>query len=293
MRKLFTLATAFLIGTGITNSQEAFKHLSIGVEAATTGIGLELALPIVSDHLVLAAGYNFGNFSANLKGNNTVNLNDFSGEINTYVNDANNFLSMIPEESERLVTMPASSKINGSGSVRISSFKAVLEYYPAKKSNFHINAGVFIGNADVISLDGNCPDYWNAYSTNVTISTKMASKYPEFAEHMGKIPEPKASINGTTYQIKEPGDINIALKAAKVRPYLGLGFGRSVPNSHLGFQFDLGAIYTGKIGISSTNEVGKSSTITNNNKALQTIADLAEKICVYPQLSFRLIYRIF
>lgn len=37
MKKLSALALVLLSGAGAANSQEAFKHLSIGLEAATTG----------------------------------------------------------------------------------------------------------------------------------------------------------------------------------------------------------------------------------------------------------------
>lgn len=294
MKKLFFFASVLLLNAGISHSQEAFKHLSVGLEAATTGVGLELALPIVSDHLVFAAGYNFGNVSATTTQPKTANVSDFSNNINQYINNANVFLSDIPGENTRLTPMPASTSVNLSGAIRLGTFKAILEYYPAKKSNFHINAGVYIGNANVLALDINCPDYWNAYCDNLATANKMASTYPEFRKTVGQIPELKTNINGTTYQIKEPGNVNLGLKMAAVRPYLGLGFGRSIPNSHFGFQFDFGVIYTGRWAISSTNEVGgNTQSSISYNDDIQKLIDLANKICIYPQLSFRLIYRIF
>lgn len=292
MKKLFFFASVLLLSAGVAHSQEAFKHLSVGLEAATTGVGLELALPVVSDHLVFAAGYNFGNVKATAQPY-TLNVSDFSNNINQYVEDANYYLSSIPGESSRLKPIPTMTTVDGNGTIRLGTFKAILEYYPSKKSNFHINAGLYIGNADVLTLDVNCPDLWNAYRENLSVATNMISKYPDYASYIGRIPELKAKFNGKTYQIKEPGNINLGLKVAKVRPYLGLGFGRSIPDTHFGFQFDLGVMYTGKWGISSTNEVGGDAENSINNDDIQKLIDLANKICIYPQLSFRLIYRIF
>ena len=292
MKKLFFFASVLLLSAGVSHSQEAFKHLSIGLEAATTGAGIELALPIVSDHLVFTAGYNFGNVKATAS-SNTLDISDLSHKINQYIEDANHYLSLIPGESNRLTPLPRTTNVDGKGAINLGTFKAVIEYYPAKKSNFHINAGVYIGNADVLTLDASCHDFWNAYSENRSIATEMMSTYPEFASYVGQIPELKTTINGRTLQIKEPGNINLGLKVAKVRPYLGLGFGRSIPDTHFGFQFDLGVIYTGKWVISSANEVGRSNENSINNDDIQKIIDLANKICIYPQLSFRLIYRIF
>lgn len=293
MKKLFFFASVLLLSAGVAHSQEAFKHLSVGLEAATTGVGLELALPVVSDHLVFAAGYNFGNVKATAQPY-TLNVSDFSNNINQYVEDANYYLSTIPGESSRLIPLPMTTKVNGSGAIRLGTFKAILEYYPSKNSGFHINAGVYIGNADVLALDVSCPDFWNAYRDNLATANKMASTYPEFKKAVGQIPELKTNINGTTYQIKEPGNVNLGLKMATVRPYLGLGFGRSIPDTHFGFQFDLGVIYTGKWAISSANEVkGNTQSSISYNDDIQKLIDLANKICIYPQLSFRLIYRIF
>lgn len=293
MKKLFVFAYALLLGSGVASSQEAFKHLSVGLEAATTGAGLELALPVVSDHLVFAAGYNFGNIALNTLSNTTLNLAELSNNVNKYINDANDYLSEIPGESARLTPIPASTNISGSGAIRLGTFKAILEYYPAKASNFHINAGVYIGNADIFSADARCSELWDIYNSDYSKSEKLAATYPEFKKALGKIPELKASINGRTFQIKEPGNINLGLQVSKVRPYLGLGFGRSIPDTHFGFQFDLGVIYTGKWTITSTNEVSGTSEVIIKNDDLQRIMELVDKICIYPQLSFRLIYRIF
>lgn len=293
MKKPFVLALILMLNASAANSQEAFRHLSVGLDVATTGIGLELAMPVISDHLVLAAGYNFGNFNFNLNENTTLDMTDFSGNINQYVDKANQYLSQIPGESAKLTQLPNSTRIQGNGKVRLGTIKAILEYYPSKKSNFHINAGVYFGNNDIFSGDAKLTDYWNVYSADIATAKAMAEKHPEFKSQVGNIPELKATVSGRTFEIKDPGNINLGLEVAKVRPYLGIGFGRSIPQTHFGFQFDLGAIYTGKMHIISANEVGGTSSITINDKEVEKYMKMVEKICIYPQMSFRLIYRFF
>lgn len=291
MKKSLAFLTTFLVTAGAANSQEAFRHLSVGLDMATTGIGLELALPLVSDHLVLAAGYNLGNVSTS---NSTqANLGDMSGKVNLFIDKANSYLSSKPGETVRLNELPVSSRLDLNGKVRLGTFKAILEYYPSKKSNFHINAGIFVGSGRIINFDAALPDYWNSYSNTLSTVRSMEKKYPDFTSEVGRIPDLTTNLNGRTIRIKEPGNINVGLEIAKVRPYLGIGFGRSIPETHFGFQFDFGALYIGKPAITSSNETDGTSEISISNQDTQKILDLISKICVYPQLSFRLIYRIF
>lgn len=292
MKKTIFFAIALVLSVGTANSQEAFKHLSVGLGLTTTGVGLELSLPVVSDHLVLKAGYDFGNFSIP-EGSYSLSLPGLSENVNQYVAQANDILARIPEESSRLTQMPSSMKLDAGGKINLGTGKIVMEYYPSKKSGFHINAGVYIGNADLISIDGSCPEFWNVYSTNLSTVKRLIDAYPEFASKVSDLPELKATVNGRTFQLKEPGSVNLGLKAAVARPYLGLGFGRSIPKTRCGFQFDLGAIYMGKLSVTSANEVGGTSSVIIQDNDIQKVLDTVGKIRVYPQLSFRFIYRLF
>ena len=63
--KKFLLSFSFLFAALSANAGDraenmrAFRHLSIGVEAGSTGAGVSLYMPIVDNHLVLSVGYNF------------------------------------------------------------------------------------------------------------------------------------------------------------------------------------------------------------------------------------------
>ncbi len=292
MKKSIFFSTLLLVSAGTANSQEAFKHLSMGLDLATTGIGLELSLPVVTNHLVLKAGYNHSGFKFSM-GSNALNFSGLSEEVNQYVDKANSYLEQIPEESSRLTGIPSSLEFNADGKIRLGTGKIILEYYPSKKSSFHINAGVYVGNPNIFSVDGGCPGLWNAYSTNLVTSKRMAELYPEFSSKVGTLPELKTTVNGRTFQLKEPGNVNVGLKAAAMRPYLGLGFGRSIPKTRCGFQFDFGVIYIGKLSVTSANEVSRASSVATQDNDVQKVLDTIGKICVYPQLSFRFICRLF
>ena len=58
-RRKITAALAALALAGTTaGAQQAFNSLSFGVELGTTGVGVELAMPLVTDHMVFKLGFN-------------------------------------------------------------------------------------------------------------------------------------------------------------------------------------------------------------------------------------------
>ena len=89
------------------------------------------------------------------------------------------------------------------------------------------------------------------------------------------------------------GDINFG---GVVKPYFGLGFGRTIPKNRVGFRCDLGAIYQGDIIASSDNIREKSVNIHKidfSETGEEAIMDVVRALKWYPMLSFTLSYRIF
>ena len=84
------------------------------------------------------------------------------------------------------------------------------------------------------------------------------------------------------------GSVNAYLKVNSIRPYFGLGVGRAVPKHRVGFRFELGAMYIGKPDVDSPNIDG-----TLNSEDLDGFNKTLSKCRFYPQLSFKLTYRLF
>ena len=292
MKKAILLVSALMLFTFNARSNEPSGHLSLGLEAGTTGAGIQIAVPIIKNHLVITAGYNYakGSFALSHDG---LNMGGISGSINDYINDGNSYLSKVPGESRRLSPMPNSTSVDVDADIDLGGFKAMLEFYPSKNSGFHINAGVFAGSEGILDANGSVPDYWKAYSSMVNDAKTIAKDYPDYSSVVGSIPELSATVGDRTLALKDDGIVNLGLKTAAIRPYLGLGFGRSIPRKHFGFQFDLGVLYTGKYDITSANEVEGTSGYKVENEKITQVLELADKICIYPQMSLRLIYKIF
>ena len=179
----------------------------------------------------------------------------------------------------------------------MSNFSLLFDYYPFTSSSFHVTAGAYIGNSDILAVT-NTNDFINlAYAGKAGIDlsksgSTMTEKYVIITDNQGNV---KAD-----------------LKVNGFKPYLGIGFGRAVPRKRIGVQFDLGVQFWGKpeaqtnlmyydssVGDFVTRyEKVQKGRITRSHEdsdykdvrdALKTI----EAIGVYPVLTFRLNGRIF
>ena len=84
------------------------------------------------------------------------------------------------------------------------------------------------------------------------------------------------------------------IKVNKFRPYVGIGFGRSVPRKRFGVSGDFGVQFWGKPKVYEKQtgmdlEVKKEDLGDESNKYY----DVISKFSVWPVLTLRLTYRIF
>lgn len=290
------LISAILLASGVcfaASAQQAFKSLSIGIEAGTTGIGVELAIPLVTDHLVLTGGLTAPSLSYPLSYSMDMSA------ANEAIADANRQLAEagVPD---RLSTRFSDARIEANPVLNLSSAKLMIEYYPFKKSSFHFTAGAFMGmgdkflSSDIYTDEGT----WNSYKQLEGEVQAIKDQYGEIAE-VGdvELPSLRFSAFGETYELQEKSGkfgMEAELAIAKIRPYFGLGFGRSMPKGHLGFQLDLGVWYHGSPAIESGQKVAfdpEAADLTAGIPLLEKYS-LGQAI-LYPSLSLRLIYKIF
>ena len=275
MRKLFLVCALAAFAFGQSSAQlktedyGIFNHLSAGVSAGTDGIGFQVAAPLTY-HFAVRAGFSFMpgfKYSKSLKLGND-NIGAFK-----------------------------SDKVDLEGKLQMSNFSLLFDYYPFTSSSFHVTAGAYIGNSDILAVT-NTNDFINlAYAGKAGIDlsksgSTMTEKYVIITDNQGNV---KAD-----------------LKVNGFKPYLGIGFGRAVPRKRIGVQFDLGVQFWGKpeaqtnlmyydssVGDFVTRyEKVQKGRITRSHEdsdykdvrdALKTI----EAIGVYPVLTFRLNGRIF
>jgi len=118
--------------------------------------------------------------------------------------------------------------IFGQPRIQMPHGKVIAEWYPAADGIFSLAFGTYIGVFDVIA-DGLVENYQNAVT-----------------EHGGDI---EFRMLGAHLRPRADGSFDGRIRIGEnfVKPYVGIGLGRSIPKNHIGFKFDLGLTYQGNV----------------------------------------------
>ncbi len=143
----------------------------------------------------------------------------------------------------------------------ISSFVlgGLADYYPFKKRSFRLTGGF---SCDVKQ------NYRVAFSTSSGLD-----------------------LGGLLISSDDFGNINMGIKWNTFRPYLGLGFGRSIMKKSLGVGFDMGVAYMGSPKLELLYE-GFLETTTIDQEIKKVEANM-QGYSFYPYLSIQLKYNLF
>lgn len=154
-----------------------------------------------------------------------------------------------------------------------ASFKRVqgsliFNVYPFPVGSFYVAAGAYFGGKDLIKISGHSEDY---------------------AQNSGDL---GVLIGDYRIPMDKDGNIKGGLKVNSFRPYLGIGWGRPVPNRLLNFGVELGVQFQGKPKVYadglSDDEMRK--VVEDNDDDFQKIMD---HFTVWPVLKFTLSGKIF
>ncbi len=302
MKKTAILLSLSLLAASLNaNAQKAFENLSFGLEAGTNGVGVELAMPVITDHVMLVAGFNAPTLAY------PVSETESLGELNGKIEEINNVLSDY-QAAERIETRFSDITLSATPMLNLSTAKVLLELYPFKKVSFHITAGAYFGMGDnLMSVDLSTDEqFWSDFKSLQSEVNALNAKYgangtnpiPGYQDR--NIELPAFALGNTIFEIDEKdnaGHLAAEVLVSKIRPYVGIGFGRSVPrNKHWGLQFDLGLLYHGNPELVSDNIVE-----STNAEVIDLLADVEQEYIdlfneykvFYPHVSFKLVYKIF
>ena len=128
-------------------------------------------------------------------------------------------------------------EVNVNGNIHDRSLALLADFFPSKKSSFHITGGVMFNiHPQLVSLTATLV---NKSSSEPAIDP---SNYAN-TEFFGITTDPEGKVH-----VGVQSGLNV------VQPYLGIGFGRPVSlNSRVSFNFDLGVTYIGGFHLVSRN----------------------------------------
>lgn len=304
MKKLLILVMALTLSVSAF-AQGAFSHMSLGLEVGTTGAGVQLTVPIVSNHLNLSLGYNYLGFPYNTTTSyNTSDLASQVSNLNSEIASANQKLAPY---GERLNTtfqtqFAQRTNLNVAARAKMSTVKALFEIYPSARSGFHITAGAYIGiSPNLLDVDVTVEDsFWrnvDSFERELnSLRSEVDALKAKYSSEVGDVTIPsvpgelKVNMGNNTYRVNRGGKLNAGMKVMQVRPYLGVGIGKSIPDGHWAFVGEFGAWYHGKPKLVSDNQVAYDASASKVNF---NIAEKIEKFPVWPVLTFKVLYRIF
>ena len=258
---LLMLASMFLmqVHASVLPDLGILNHLSVGAEVGTPGWGVDLAVPVTSFVDVQAGFTMLPKFSLNPT--LEVSTPSFAGGQ----------------------TLPMSS-VDMNGHPSMKELKVMVNVLPVPMlSSFHITAGIYYGSGDILDISNKEP------LTELAIANQAIDLYNTInpggaQEHIG------LKLGHYLLEPDQEGNITALAHVNKVKPYVGIGFGRAVPKKRIGVKFDLGCIIWGKPTVYCN---GIEAPTTDVGDLSGGITKVISKLPVYPVLNIRVCGRIF
>ena len=266
MKKLMMVAVILLTSVGSVMAQNEYKrglfnHVGLNVGAGTEGISVGLAAPVTSFFEVEA-------------GVNVMPSFKLSGDL-----DVDYDYSSLPQVPN--VQYPTEATIHAEGSFDRTTFNVKANLYPfGGGTKFFIAAGLSIGGEKIAEVAGSCDDLRDFSQKLPTQELK-----DQFRQAVS------ANLAGYNLQFDENYNVQGDIRCKKVRPYLGLGFGRLVPKNRLGMRLELGCQFMDKL------KVYQNDTEVDIDKALEDAGDddlskFVKDLKIYPVVKFSFTGRI-
>jgi hypothetical protein len=153
------------------------------------------------------------------------------------------------------------SELTIDGKIKMKAFTGLLDLFPGNRGSFHVTAGVI---SNPVEITG----------TGVPSSSGF-------------------TINKHPYSQSDVGTLSGSANWPSASPYVGFGFGTPAgKHSGIRFVFDVG-VGIGKptVLISATGSATNSALATDLAAQQDTIQKTANKLPVYPAISFGLVFR--
>ena len=280
MKKCFFVVLSMLFASVVANAQlradkNMFNHLSLGLNLGTGGIGFEVGT-VCTPYLGLRAGFEaIPSFTVSPK-----------GIANIHVNLPDDYKNL-PTEIKNEYPAQEDMEFDGKGKVTMKNGKFLVDIFPGKNCMFHFTVGFYAGTRQV----------GNLIASQVEFGAEPNLEVVERCNRDINTPGTMVYVRGLT-----PIDVNMAdgtplfymgnavpaeIRVNPVKPYFGIGVGRTVPRKRVGVKGELGVMYWGTPRIyNGINNITECSEIRDVTK-------VSNKIPVYPMLKITIFGRIF
>lgn len=148
--------------------------------------------------------------------------------------------------------------------------QVIFNIYPIPKCGLFVAGGAYFGADKLLKISGHSDELREQAATNNAYNGQV-------------------SIGDYSIPANKNGDVAGGFKVKNFRPYVGIGWGRVVPNKFINFTTELGVQFQGKPELYSEHGQIDKSSIEDDN----TFQKIQDALKVYPTLTFRLNFRAF
>lgn len=247
-----------------TFERTVFNHVGINIGAGLEGISIGFASP-VTNFLEVEGGLDI--MPGMLKINGDI---DIPEQEVTITGEGSTSVIEIPD-----ATVDARAKFSR------TQFHLKANVYPfGSNTKFFIAAGISVGGKKLAKLSG--------HSEQLKQWTEQ--NYPQYKQQI--IDQVSADL--ADYDVKFNDDFTISgdIRCNDFRTYLGLGFGRLVPKNRLGFRFELGCQFMGRLKVYQGDKQLSIDQMLKDVEVDDDISKLIQDWRWYPCLKMSIVYRI-
>lgn len=247
-----------------------FNHMSIGINAGTPGVGVDIAVPC-TDYFQIRAGVSI---IPDIKASTSLEISD---DVQQAVKA---YAALAPQFQGYDLNVP--KEVDVEGKLAMTTGKVLLDIYPIKKYSFHLTAGAYFGGADMASV-------YNKTSLKcITDANEVIDSYNSTMNgHEKKIGVELGDYFLTT---DKNGNVNASITTKNVKPYVGIGFGRAVPKKRVGIMFEAGTMLWGTPEVTCNGQALTAQDLgSNGGDVIKAIS----KITFYPVINLRICGRLF
>ena len=244
-----------------------FNHLSVGLSYGLTGAGIDAAMPVHKIVTVRAgfSGWNIGNIKFKA------------------INTATEITQMQMVEEEAVKQAQLVDKVELAVKPNFWNIYLLGEVHPFRNQPFYFSAGLFVGSQNFIHFrntnenalgflyDANekVEDYNRIYRTNYQ---PVGLKFGDYV-----------------FTADENGNIDVRMKTNAVKPYVGIGFGQHLAQTHrVSLAVDAGLLFWGTPKFLLNNDVEIKSSGKNSG-----ISGALSWLKAWPNIEVRVAYKIF
>lgn len=323
---LLTASCAFaqtIEPSGDKGDKNILNHLDGSISLGTTGVGVDLAMPI-GKMVQVRTGFNFFPHY-----DQTMHFGVQVGDDTdpTIQDEKFNKLSQTLNE---MFAFEVDRNVDMKGKPTMKNFKLLVDVFPFRNKHWHVTTGFYWGPSTVAKAENAAYDATSLVS--VAIYNNLYNRVKEswesqISDDPNVIPIPYISIGGNKIYADESlynkfmdygrmgvhvGDypdgtpycmepdannmVSCKIKVNNFRPYLGFGYGGKLSNrsDRNWISFDCGAMFWGGTPRIITHDgVDLAKDVKNISGKVGDYVSLFKAVKVYPVLELRLTHRIF